>query len=183
MQNIEDLTAFVARFKELEAQSAQYGEQKVANAGLESLVDQAKNSVTEAHTQLHELQARYETQEIEIAELQNELTSAKNDAAAAHQKLDQETLNLQLAQRAHEHTQTKVRNLQTENNQLLHRLSKVEAERGTAKLTAMEASLKAMEAEKQEMHEKIRSLEGAVQVEKGKLYDYKRKIRNLSLDA
>lgn len=73
--------------------------------------------------------------------------------------------------------------VQTENERLEQNLAKAEQNGSSRqKLALMEASLHALETDKKEMQHRIRSLKGEVQVEKTKFNDYKRKIRNLSLD-
>ncbi|KAF9739835.1 hypothetical protein PMIN06_004884 [Paraphaeosphaeria minitans] len=184
---IDDLATFVERFKELEAQSTRLREHNIANAELEVIVTQSKNDAKRGYTKLQELQERFLNQETELKGLRKELARTKRDSATANQKLThdlgQEQSKLQSLQRARAHIQTCLDGVQVENKQLERRLA--EAERsGTPKqkVVIMEASLRALEADKKGMQDRIRILEDEVQVEKNKFNDYKRMIRNLSLD-
>ncbi|OAG08526.1 uncharacterized protein CC84DRAFT_1239732 [Paraphaeosphaeria sporulosa] len=185
--NIDDLAAFVARFKELEAETTQLQEHRVANADLKGLVSQAKDDAKRACTQVQELQERSLNQKSEIEELRKELARTEKDSTDMTLKLttdlDQERQKLQLVQRAHVQTRSKLSTVQAEKEQLMQRVAWVERSRPSAqKLAVMEASLQAMEADKKGMQDRIRILEGQVQAEKNKFSEYKRKIRNLSLD-
>ncbi|KAF2451346.1 hypothetical protein P171DRAFT_515380 [Karstenula rhodostoma CBS 690.94] len=185
--NIDDLAAFVSKFRELEAENAQHQQHEVAVADLQLLVVQSQNDAKQAYTNLQGLQERFQNQETEMEELRKDLARTKTDSTHAYQKLThdlaQEKRKLQLAQHMRDQTQTRLDNAQAEKERLEQRLEKVEQNGASRqKLAAIEANLEVLEADRKGMQDRINFLEGEVQEERNKFNDYKRKIRNLSLD-
>lgn len=90
---------------------------------------------------------------------------------------------MRLSEKTHEQVQVQLRAVETDNKELKERLAKAE-ERGAAagRVASMEAKIAELLAENEGLKEKTRVLEKDVLEEKQRFEEYKRKIRNLSME-
>ncbi|KAJ4352356.1 uncharacterized protein N0V89_007704 [Didymosphaeria variabile] len=185
--NIDDLAAFVHQFKELKAENILLQQHKAEARDLQAHVDRSKQDAKQAYTQAHDLQEKCLDNEEEVKKLRKQLAESLAQSAAKSKKLTyelgQEQWKAQLAQRARDTTQTQLKAVQVEKDDLEQRLAKAEQDVASSeKLAAMESKLEALEGEKQGMKIRIAYLDGEVRKERNKFNDYKKKIRNLSMD-